>query len=209
MNTGYPKRKPNRLTEYDYSKPGAYFLTLCVENRKCILSEIAEESVEKTDFTSVHTQSTSIYIENTPLEREHQTISAIPVGATIGRPHEQPSQTIWVTRLTSVGTIVDTIIHNIPLHYPMIAVDTYVIMPNHIHIILIIRDNVNGRAMLAPTMHRVVQQFKGIVTKRLGYSIWQKLFYDRVIRDKEEYRQIVRYIHENPKKWMYDELYTT
>ena len=62
--------------------------------------------------------------------------------------------------------------------------------------------------MHAPTMSRVVQQLKGYITKRIGCSIWQKLFVDHVIRNREDYEEHVKYIYENPIRWYYDELYT-
>jgi len=49
---------------------------------------------------------------------------------------------------------------------------------------------------------------KGYVTKRIGISIWQKLFYDHVIRNKEDYDVHVKYIHENPRDLYYDKLYS-
>ena len=65
-------------------------------------------------------------------------------------------------------------IQNIEFHYPAISVDHYVIMPNHIHLLLQINTGKNGRPMVAPTISTVIQQMKGYVTKQLGRSIWQK-----------------------------------
>jgi len=62
--------------------------------------------------------------------------------------------------------------------------------------------------MVAPTMSRVVQQMKGFVTKRIGCSIWQKLFYDHIIRNQKDYEEHANYIHKNPVRWYHDELYT-
>ena len=62
--------------------------------------------------------------------------------------------------------------------------------------------------MVAPTVSRVVQQLKGYVSKQIGKSIWQKSFYDHIIRDREDYEKHVRYICENPLRWRDDELYS-
>ena len=62
--------------------------------------------------------------------------------------------------------------------------------------------------MVAPTLSRIVQQLKGYVTKRVGYSIWQKLFVDHVIRNREDYEEHIKYIYENPMRLQYNELYT-
>ena len=120
------------------------------------------------------------------------------VGATIGRQVQMV--------LSKYGHIVDNVILDIPNHYKNVFVDKYVIMPNHIHIILFIRND-EGRAMHAPTISRIIQQLKGIVTKQVGYSIWQKLFYDHIIRNEHDYQQIWKYIDDNPIKWTLDKYY--
>ncbi len=121
------------------------------------------------------------------------------VGATIGRPQD--------VALSSYGTIVDEAINNISSIYSAIDIDCYVIMPDHIHLLLFIRTDEYGRPMVAPTMSRVVQQLKGYITKRIGCSIWQKLFVDHVIRNREDYEEHVKYIYENPIRWQHDHLY--
>ena len=115
------------------------------------------------------------------------------VGATIGRPQE--------ITLSRYGEIVNNAIKNIPKHYPAISVDKYVIMPDHIHLLLHIHSDENGRAMHAPTISTVIQQTKGYVTKQIGLPIWQKLFYDHVIRDHNDYDEIWEYMENNPLKY--------
>ena len=66
------------------------------------------------------------------------------VGAIINRPSPQVSLTPW-------GRIVQRTIFDIPSHYPNVAVDTYIIMPDHIHMILAIREPGDGRLIAAPT----------------------------------------------------------
>ena len=61
--------------------------------------------------------------------------------------------------------------------------------------------------MVAPTISRVVQQLKGIVTKQIGVSIWQKLFHDHVIRGEQDYLKIWEYIYSNPARWKDDCFY--
>jgi len=115
-----------------------------------------------------------------------------PVGARIARPS-----------LSNAGVIVETAIENTSQIYPNVKIEKHVIMSNHIHMILVVQEN-GGRAMRAPTVSRVINQMKGYVTKQLGYSMWQKLFYDRVIRDESEYQKIWQYIDENPARWAED-----
>ncbi len=157
----FPKRKPNRLPDFDYSSPGAYFITVCLKNRENLL------------WTDV--------------------------GASIARPCSLP--------LSAYGKIVEDAIRNIPVHYCAVSVDHYAVMPNHIHILLHIHTDENGRAMLAPTISEVVRQMKGAVTKQIGHSIWQKLFHDHVIRSEQDYLKIWEYIENNPLRWKEDCFY--
>ena len=77
-------------------------------------------------------------------------------------------------------------------------------MPNHIHLIVVIQ---NGRTQFAPTISRIIKQFKGKITKQVGFCIWQKSFYDHVIRDEKDYLRICEYIENNPVKWTEDKYF--
>ena len=121
------------------------------------------------------------------------------VGASIARPQSPP--------LSESGQIVAQAIRNIEIHYPAISIDHYVVMPNHIHLLLQIRTDESGRPMVAPTISTVVQQMKGYVTKQLGVSVWQKLFHDHVIRNEKDYQEIWQYIENNPIRWENDCFY--
>ena len=65
-----------------------------------------------------------------------------------------------------------------------------------------------GRPQVAPTVERMVKQFKGAITKKVGKPIWQKSFIEHVIRNIKDYETRLNYIYENPIRWYYDELYT-
>lgn len=110
------------------------------------------------------------------------------------------------TELTKIGFVAEKGISNIENHYENVFVDKYVIMPNHIHLIIRI-DNENGLPTVTPTISRIIQQYKGFVSKQLSESIWQKLFYDHIIRNDEDYITKWQYIDDNPAKWFEDELY--
>lgn len=84
--------------------------------------------------------------------------------------------------------------------YKNIDIDEYIIMPNHIHIILIINEKQKV------TISQMIQQLKGIISKELKQSIWQKLFYEHIIRCEKEYLQIKQYIQNNPYNWE-DDIY--
>ena len=100
------------------------------------------------------------------------------------------------------GLAVEGIIKKIPLHYPTVELARYCVMPNHVHLLLrFTADRGN------PSLPTVINQFKGAVTKTLGTPVWQKSYYDRVIRNMEDYRQIGEYIEHNPAKWKMDECF--
>lgn len=99
-------------------------------------------------------------------------------------------------------------IKNIENIYKNITVDKYVIMPNHIHLLLQIHSVNGGRPMVVPTIDRVIQQTKGYITKQIGKAIWQPRFYDHIIRGDQDYQEIWQYIENNPAKWADDEFYT-
>lgn len=74
-------------------------------------------------------------------------------------------------------------------------------MPDHIHMIIFIMPNENGRTQFAPTLSRIIKQFKGSITKQIGFSIWQKSFNDHIIRNEKSYLEIWKYIDGNPLKF--------
>ena len=150
-----PERKQNRLVDYDYSQPGAYFITVCTKDHKCCLSTI--------------------------------------VG---GDAHIAP-----YAKLTPMGMVVEKYLQSIP------GVGEYVIMPNHVHMILRIsaHNAVQGPMWAsAPTdvsIPSLIRSWKTLVSKELGKSIWQRSYYDHIIRDEMDYIIKAKYIAENPSKW--------
>ena len=168
----YPKRKSLRLQDYDYAADGAYFVTFCAKSRTYVFWE------------DVGT--------NSP-------------------PEEIP--------LSDIGKIVDMGIQQIETIYHGVSIDKYCIMPDHIHMLVSLynyeEDSVlqtgeqcsplhgagaNIKETHNPTISRIVKQLKGVVTKSIGRSIWQKSFVDRIIRNERGYRAVWEYIHCNPIK---------
>lgn len=144
--------------------------------------------------------SNGVYFITFCTQERAKVLSNVRVGATIGRPP--------IVALTDYGRIVEEAIRHIPDHYPMITADNYVIMPNHVHLLLFLYCD-SGRPMTAPTISRVINQLKGSVTKRIGKPIWQKSFYDHIIRNEDDYRSVREYIDSNPARWTQDEILHT
>jgi REP element-mobilizing transposase RayT len=174
-----PTRKDIRLDGYDYSRSGAYFVTVCTNKKQCLFWE--------------H-------------QNKYLPITEQPVGAASRRP-----QTHRKIRLSEQGKIVKDELNTIPSIYPnIIFIPKYVIMPNHVHMIIVIDDGcgIGGRRNAAPTISRIMNQFKGCVSRKCGFSVWQKSFYDRIIRNEHEYRAFWEYIETNPMTWENDELFS-
>lgn len=104
--------------------------------------------------------------------------------------------------LSDVGINIANEIEKLNHIYPALHVDTYCIMPDHIHMILSINADANGRPQVAPTISRVIQQFKGSISKQVGRAIWQKSFYEHGIRNPQDYDEIWEYIENNPGKYL-------
>ena len=117
-----------------------------------------------------------------------------------------------VAECTELGRIAEQQLFPLEERYPFLAVDRYVIMPNHIHAIFVLKRETAG-ASPRPTVTDIVCAYKSLTTrecKRNGFSsgkLFQTSFYDHVIQDREDYEGTARYIAENPMRWAYDELY--
>ena len=168
-----PQRKPTRLKAYDYSTPGAYFVTICTEDRKCILSDI-----------------------------------------TVGAIHESPA-----VHLTAAGICVQRVIEELSIRYPAVHVDKYVIMPNHIHLLLSVSGEraIRESPLQSGRKRSLLDQAIGFLRMNSSKQIhvlcpdlvvWQRSYHDHVIRGEADYREIWQYIDTNPARWAEDRYYS-
>ncbi len=160
-------RRSIRLSGYDYSNSGAYFLTVCSKYRECLFGEIQGEEIS----------------------------------------------------LTTAGEIVQKTWLELPNRFTSVELDAFIVMPNHIHGIMVFDDDKKGVGLLnqgaasgAPTVGNFMRAFKSIsavhINKELGregLSLWQRNFYERIIRNEKELNSIRHYIDNNPAKWADDE----
>lgn len=159
----FHKRKSTRLREYDYSTPGAYFITICTKDRRKLLSSIT-------------------------------------VGQGLAPAENQ---------LTRYGNIAKEQLLMLNKRYKNICIDKYVIMPNHIHILISLLENTAG-ASPCPTISDVICTFKSLTTRLCredGFEnrhLFQSSFHDHIIRDKDDYNKIWEYIDTNVIKWKTD-----
>ena len=108
--------------------------------------------------------------------------------------------------LTGYGLICEKYINNINIKYENVIVDKYVIMPNHIHLIVFLHGTMWASS---PTrsIEQIIRSFKTMVTKEIGKSIWQRSYHDRIIRGEKEHQKIWQYIDTNVIKWETDCFY--
>ena len=131
----------------------------------------------------------------------------------VGAIHESPG-----VKLKGFGKITDSVIQNIPEHLN-ISIDSYIIMPNHVHLIAVITED-----DVLKENQKSSQRNRSIVSKLVGYIkmnsskafrkqygellLWQRGYYDHVIRDQDDYEALANYIKENPLRWELDRFYS-
>jgi REP element-mobilizing transposase RayT len=177
-------RRSIRLPAFDYSSPGAYFVTIVTQDRAALFGLVGEGEM----------------------------------------------------RLSRAGSVADRCWREIPDHFPHVELGSCVVMPNHVHGILILRpttihNDIGSDAMAsepgrgtiyrAPTekfgaprmgtLPTIVRTYKAVVTRALGrlpgkrHPVWQRNYYEHVIRDEADWDRLRRYIDSNPMNWGKDE----
>ena len=172
MENNMSQRKQIRLREYDYSQEGYYFITICTKNRERILSEI----VRAHDCARIK-------------------LNNVGVDA-----HIDPKKSKIQIDLLKPGEIVQKYIKNYNDNFDNIKITDYVIMPDHIHMIIKL---IKGSMWAStPTIPNIIKSFKTICTKEYGNQIWQRNYYEHIIRNEKEYYKIIEYMKYNPIKWL-------
>ena len=116
-------------------------------------------------------------------------------------------------KLTKIGKIVDEAVCFIKENYDGIEVDNYVIMPNHIHLLILVNyddncDKTGGYGDPPLRIFDIVGRLKSFTTNEYGRVLWQRSFHDHVIRNEKDYKKIYEYISSNPSIWQKDSLYS-
>lgn len=152
--TTYPIRRGQRLKDVDYTSPGYYAVTVCVQDRIPLFGHVYS----------------------------------------------------GVMHLSPAGTVIGTIWQEIPARFPSITADALVVMPDHLHGVLAL----DGKT---PSLSVILQWFKAQSTaqytrgvreegwRRFAGNLWQRGFYDRIIRKDEDLNAIRAYILTNPERW--------
>ena len=112
-------------------------------------------------------------------------------------------------RLSPIGEIVERYIHSISIAYPHVSIDSYVIMPNHVHILISVArdDGAPGSSRPTALVSRMIAALKRFSNRDAGQKLWQTSFYDHIIRDDADYAARYNYILDNPRRWAEDEYF--
>lgn len=110
--------------------------------------------------------------------------------------------------LSECGLAAKHFIEEIEHHYAGVRLESYAILPNHVHMLIRFGITVpSGRTVAAQTdLPTVIQQMKQAMTKHLGVSVWARTYIDRVVRDAREAALLADYIRQNPRRWQADDL---
>ncbi len=157
FNPDIHHRRSIRLSGYDYSQPGAYFVTICIRQRECLLGDIQEGKI----------------------------------------------------RLNCYGEVVNFNWFNLQKVYANIELDSFVIMPNHIHGIILLKEHNKDHSL-----SEIVRGLKTFSARRInqirlvkGIPVWQRGYYEHIIRNEIAFSKIQEYIINNPSKWETDEMH--
>lgn len=115
-------------------------------------------------------------------------------------------------QINELGSIGEWHWHKLVKYHPHLELDAFVVMPNHIHGILVLTEN--GRSPKHQSLSEIIRGFKTFSARHInryrhlvGVPVWQRGFYDRIIRNHEAWQNIQHYIFNNPSNWHNDELH--
>jgi REP element-mobilizing transposase RayT len=178
LERGARLRRSIRLKDFDYSQPGGYVVTICAHGGRCLFGEIADGEMQ----------------------------------------------------LSAAGSMVRSAWECLPNRFAFIRLDEFVVMPNHLHGIIVLtgessrsdelaegEHKVRPYGTLAGTVSRIVQAFKSMTTHEYAIGVnhgrwapfsgrlWQRSYYEHIIRNEDDLQRVRRYINENPVRWPWDE----
>lgn len=183
--------RPERLRGYDYSRPGCYFVTFNTRVRgENILCKVVKDA----------------------REGEASSVGPAPLCRPIPQSTENSHQEVFCV-LTQAGRVLKRLLEQIPSVYDDVDLDRYVIMPDHVHLLIWIKDSSLGSGELpegdglhrgaGPTpIPKIIHAVKVLSTKELGESIWQEHYYDHIIRSQRDLENTRQYIRNTPLKWL-------
>lgn len=192
-------RKRNRLKGYDYSKDNLYFVTICVKERVCCLGAVGTGR-------SVGTGSSEGIGRSVGTGRD----LSVRNNPDNNNPNENQSNDEISMQLNAHGLIVEDRINWLQEQYKYVEIHNFVVMPNHIHMIIEIDSiKVKDDDVKIKSLSSLVGALKTTSSKLIHESgfldfAWQRSFHDHIIKTERAYNNIFNYIDLNPEKWTSD-----
>lgn len=213
QNKGYKEYRSEtvRLKSWDYGWNGVYFVTICTHNRKCFFGEVVETNIDPDE--NVETQNLASLQPKSDEKIDSDAYAQM--------------------QLSEIGEIAETCWKNIPKHFPFVKLGEFVVMPNHVHGVIVIdkkddgrnneetEDFASQRRKNQKSLNRFGPQSRNLASIIRGFKIgvtkntrkiqpafkWQPKYHDHIIRDRKSFNRISEYIKNNPNKWIEDKYY--
>lgn len=212
-NPAVHHRRSIRLQEYDYAQAGAYFVTICTYNHQSIFGKIGLDHIGQTVGVGLAPAPNG---KGQPAPAQNG--KGQPASAQNGK-----GQPRGLPLLNEFGQIALEQWHKLSDRFPTIELDAFVVMPNHIHGIIFITKNgqptgtSQGGGVGSATLGEIVGAYKSLVSNEclkiyrsrnetMG-KLWQRNYYEHIIRDEKSFENIVYYIENNSSTWQQDELF--
>ena len=115
---------------------------------------------------------------------------------------------------SAIGEIAKICLLDIESHYDNVKINNWIIMPNHVHMLVQITERINPFPTKSYDISNIIGKYKSAVTRTVGNAfmhsgkLWQTSFYDHIVRNDEDYQNIWQYISGNPSKWLDDRFYS-
>ena len=193
-------RKTPRLKHHDYKRDGIYFVTICTHEREPILGKVI--------FNTDDNRNIAINVTNGSIPSQNEYVSKPNVFIT-------PA----TVKLTAIGKFVLQTIESIANRYPGVEINKYIVMPNHIHLLIMLKQEQQRQGTRCRSgeaeqvisqivsLSEIVRWLKIVTSKKYGKALWQRSYHDHIIRGEHDYRKIWQYIDENSQRWMFDKYY--
>ena len=187
--SNFPQRRAMRLRDYDYSQPGAYFVTICAQHRKCLFGTITDGKMQLNEIGQ-------IVVECWNHIRQH--FPSVELGESVIMPNHFHGIISWgITEARA--------------SYPLENINT-----RRGEISSSVNTNLTRSRdeVPLPALGKIMAYFKYQSTKQInqhyntpGTRVWQRNYHDHIIRDDPDLQRLRQYIQDNPMKWELDQLH--
>ena len=204
-------RKRNRKEGFDYSQDNLYFVTICVQNRICCFGSIPVGTGR--DLSTNHNHDLSTNHNHDLSTNKNPDLSALDSHSVNFNEDAINEKDEVQMKLNEYGEIAKNQMVWLQEQYPYVVVHCFVIMPNHVHVLLEIdKSLVSDKDIKIKSVSELIGAYKTTTSKCIHLKgllsfAWQRSFHDHIIRNAISYERIFNYIESNPLRWHIDTFY--